>query len=269
MGEKVRYILTEIKLFLTNKRFLLNLLGILVFLMIVIWGVLTWLKIYTNHGQQLMLTDYVDMHISEATEDAKKNSFEIIVNDSVHIVGKKGGIIQTQNPQGGALVKEKRKIYVRITKYIADLVDISDIALYGQNFTMKKAALERKGIKTNVVGRKFERLAPNIILEVSQDGQTLISQSKKPKNPIIVEKGSTLDFIITTSEGGTTPIPNLIGNPINRAGFLAPDFNIQIMNREDVIDESNAIIESQSPEYDGLSSLPHGGTIKVRVKPPQ
>ena len=265
MGEKVRYILTEIKLFLTNKRFLLNLLGIIVFLLIVICGVLTWLKIYTNHGQQLMLTNYVDMHISEATEDARENSFEIIVNDSVHIVGKPGGLIQTQNPPGGALVKEKRKIYVRITKYQADQVDLGGIALYGQNFPMKKAALERKGIKTNVIGTRFD-LAENIILEVSQDGKTLISRSRKPKS-VIVDKGSTLDFIISTSEGGTDPIPNLIGNPINRAGFLAPVFNIEIINPEDVIDEPSAIIESQSPEYDGLSSLPHGSTIRVRVKP--
>ena len=266
MGEKVRYILTEIKLFLTNKQFLLNLLGILLFLIIVIWGVLTWLKIYTNHGQQLMLTDYVDMHISEALEDANKNSFEIIVNDSVHIVGTPGGIIQTQNPRGGALVKEKRKIYVRMSKYQADEMDISGISLYGQNYPMKKAALERKGIKTNVIGTKFERLADNIILEVSQKGITLISQSIKPKK-LLVDKGSTLDFIISTSKGGTTPIPDLIGNPINRAGFLAPDFRIEIINRGDVIDESSAIIESQSPEYDGLSSLAHGSTIKVRVKP--
>jgi len=215
-----------------------------------------------------MLTDYVDMHITDAIEDANKNSFEIIVNDSVHIVGKPGGIIQTQNPPSGALVKEKRKIYVRVTKYQADQVDLSGISLYGQNFPMKKAALERKGIKTNVIGRRFERLADNIILEVSQDGQTLISRSKKPKK-VVVEKGSTLDFIISTSEGGTTPIPNLVGNPINRAGFLAPDFTIEIINRGDVINESSAIIESQSPEYDGLSSLPHGSTIRVRVKPQQ
>jgi len=268
MGEKVRYILTEIKLFLTNKRFLLNLLGILLFLIIVIWGVLTWLKIYTNYGQQLMLTDYVDMHISEAIDDANKNSFEIIVNDSVHIVGKPGGIIQTQNPPGGALVKEKRKIYVRVTKYQADQVDLGGIALYGQNFPMKKAALERKGIKTNVIGRRFESFADNIILEVSQNGQTLISRSKEPKN-VIVDKGSTLDFIISTSEGGTSPIPDLIGNPFNRAGFLAPEFDIEIINRGDVIDVTSAIIESQSPEYDGLSSLPHGSTIRVRVKPQQ
>lgn len=264
MGEKVRYILTEIKQFLTNRLFLLNLLGIFVFLVVVIFGVLYWLRIYTHHGQQLVLPDYVDTHIAEAKVDAQKNSFDIIVSDSVHIVGQPGGIIQTQNPPGGAIVKEKRKIYVRVTKYLADQVDLTGITLYGQSFPMKKAFLERKGVKTNVIGRRNDNGTDNIILEVSQNGKTLISSSKKADG-LKIDKGSTLDFIISTTEGGTSTIPNLIGKSVKAARFMAPHLTIEVHNTSLGEDTPNATIISQSPEYDGLSTLPNGSVITVTI----
>lgn len=268
MGKKLQYILSEIKQFLTNRRFIYNILGILLFLTIVIWGILTWLKVYTNHGQEIALPNYIGQHITEATAKAKDASFEIIVNDSVHIVGKDGGIIQTQNPAGGALVKEKRKIYVMVTKHVADIVDLSTILLYGQPFEMKKAALERKGIKTKIRSYKYDQ-ADNVILEMWQGDDLLVSNKKSTKG-IKVKKGSTVEFVISRSDGGSVVLPNFINRTFGGAAFMAPSLNIVIANPGDLSEDelNDAIIVSQSPIADGDATLVAGSTVRVTIKQP-
>ena len=72
------------------------------------------------------LPDYENTLIDDANKDANKRSFEIIVNDSVHIVGRRGGMIINQNPVKGSLVKENRKIYVTITKFNPDKLTLDD-----------------------------------------------------------------------------------------------------------------------------------------------
>jgi len=108
-------------------------------LLLVIFGVtLLWLKAYTNHGQKLELDDYVGVHYQKATKDSKKESFELIVKDSIHKVGQPGGLIIAQNPPGGSLVKENRKIYVDITKYNPDEIALESLsAMYGTQYNSK------------------------------------------------------------------------------------------------------------------------------------
>lgn len=269
VADKLRYILKEIYSFLTNKKFLLNLLGILVFITVVIWGVLTWLRIYTNHGQQLEMPNYIDIHLDDARLSANERSFEIIVNDSVHIVRKPGGLIQIQNPRPGSLVKEKRKIYVTTTKYQADLVDLSDMTMYGQGYEMIKSALERKGVRTKIRDYKYDPLTNNAILEVWQDDKLLISQSMNP-DQIKLEKGSALEFILSTPEGGSEVVQNLVSRTVNTARFMHQYLTLDITYANDlgVDDVEKAIIISQSPRADGVTSLTHGSKIQVTVKAP-
>ncbi len=266
MGDKVRYILTEIFLFLTNKQFLLNLLGMVAFVAFVIWGVLTWLKIYTHHGQQLQLPNYIGMHIDKAMQDAQDKTFEIVVNDSVHIVGKPGGTIFNQNPIGGSLVKENRKIYVTTTKYNADIVDLTGMVLYGQSYELKKAALERKGLITKIRDYRYEALTHNSILEMWQGNKLLISRNKDTKG-LKLEKGSTVELILSTPNSQTV-VPNLIDKTVSAARFMTPNLHLDIRYAGDlgIHDEDEAIIISQSPTAN--TSLSNGSTIQVVVKAP-
>ena len=93
-----------------------NLAFIALFLMGIFLIVTLWLRWYTHHGESLLLPDYRDFSIEDARNDAEKKSFELLVADSVFIVGKKGGLILDQNPKGDSKVKQNRKIYVTVTK---------------------------------------------------------------------------------------------------------------------------------------------------------
>ncbi len=257
--------------FLTNKRFILNLLGILLFLFLVIFGVMQWLKIYTNHGQKLELPDYIGSHISDANRDADRKSFEIIVNDSVHIVGQPGGIIHHQNPPGGSKVKEGRKIYTTITKYNADKVDIaSTFPLYGQDYEAKKNQLQQKAIASEIKEFKYDPLTTGTILEVWHNGRPIITRDRDLKS-YEMERGDKLAFVVSTPEGGSFVIPNLVGQTVKRARWAVENSkfrigNITYANDLGVDDPENAVIVSQSPAYDGVTLMTSGESIDIVIK---
>jgi len=266
---KLRYILKEIYSFLTNRKFLLNLLGLILFIAIVIWAVLAWLKVYTNHGQQLEMPDYIGESLVDAELSAEERTFEIIVNDSVYIVDKPGGLIQNQNPAGGSLVKENRKIYVTTTKFIADQVDLSDLSFYGEAFNLMRASLQSKGIRAKIKEFKYDPYTSNTILEVLYGGKTIISKSLNPED-LKLPKGSELEFVVSTQEGGNEVVQNLVGRSVGEAKFMLRRLTLDISYANDlgIEDTDAAIIVSQSPSADGATALPHGSAIQVTVKAP-
>ena len=139
MDSQSKFTFKGLLAFIFSKTFLKHLGLIIAFYLIIMISLLLWLNIYTNHGQKLILPDYRNMHVEKAIIDAEKHKFKIIIDDSTHIVGKPGGIIIDQNPKSHSKVKENRKIYVTVTKYNPDKLNIEDLpSLYGRNYDSKK-----------------------------------------------------------------------------------------------------------------------------------
>jgi len=259
---------TQILEYLTSRAFIKNILLILLFLFFVIFGIFQWLKVYTNHGQRLLLSDYIGMSINEATQNADDNSFNLIVNDSTHIVGKPGGIILNQNPKGGSYIKENRKIYVTITKYQPDLIDIADLPrMYGENYEMKSRELNSRQLKTRIKSTKYDPIGSFTILEVWYDGQKIVDQRGK-REGIKIEKGAYLDLVVSQPDGGSHVIPQLVGKTLPEATMVAEAYQFRI---GDVVDSNNdsegarKVIIDQYPTHDGISTLTTGEKINVVI----
>ena len=63
--------------------------GFLAFLLIL---TMFWLNVYTNHGQKIEMPNLTDMELREAQKVTHKKTFELIITDSIFIIGKKGGL---------------------------------------------------------------------------------------------------------------------------------------------------------------------------------
>ena len=256
--------------FLTSRAFIINVLLIILFLILVIFGIFQWLKAYTNHGQRLELPNYLEAHVDEARKDAEEKTFQLIVNDSTHVVGKPGGIILNQNPKGGSFVKEKRKIYVTISKYRPDLIALEDLPrLYGENFEMKAAELRSRQLKPRIIGTKYDPIGNFTILEVHYNGEKIVDNTGK-KEGVEIEKGSYIDMVISSPEGGSHVIPNLIGKPLDAAYMIAETLKLQIGEVTETgeikqKDLGNAIVTEQYPAHDGTTTLATGERINVTV----
>lgn len=254
--------------FLISKAFLKQLAYIIVFLVFVLFLVLMWLRFYTNHGQKLELPDYVNQNIEEAKKDADSKSFEIIVTDSIHKVGKEGGLIIDQNPTPGSMVKEKRKIYVNITKFSPDKIKVSDLPmLYGNDFDQKRTELKYLDITSKIKAEKYDPGEPNHILEVWYNNLLIIDHRTIETN-VEINKGGTLEFVISKREGGKGIIPDLVCQEFSAAETMAllSKFQIgKVIEKGEITDRNTAFVVAQSPLADGESKLSFNSEISVTI----
>lgn len=222
-----------------------------------------WLKSYTNHGQKLELPNYIGQKIAEASDDASEKTFEIVVNDSIHKVGQPGGLILNQNPKGGSIVKEDRKIYVMVTKHKADLVlsDHLTASVYGQDFHMVKSRLENQEFKTEIKATKYDPGSPNHILEVWYDGKNITD-----KKGIEIKKGGKLSFVLSKNNEGELDVPNLVCQTLEEATLLL-DFSKlsvgSVIPIDEIADQSSAFIYKQEPSSGEGKKITMGSSIKL------
>lgn len=254
--------------FIFSKAFLKQLLLIMGFLAIVIVSLMIWLNVYTNHGQELILPDYKGQLVEEVKIDAKKKQFVIVVDDSTHIVGKRGGEIIAQNPKPNAKVKENRKIYVTTTKYQADKIKLSDLpSLYGRNYNSKKRELNILQINTTIKDYKYDLGEPNYILEAYYKGKQIISREGKIAG-IEIEKGGTIDFVLSKKSGGTIELPNLRCMTLEQAIFMIESTNLQLgaIRKNGVLTNTdNGFVVEQNPSYAPGASITIGSTIELMI----
>jgi len=226
-------------------------------------------KSYTNHGQQLVLPDYIDKSIDYAKEDAKRSGydFEVIVNDSIHRLGIPGGQILNQNPKPNSMVKESRKIYVTIAKYAPELFKSEYLGtLYGEDFNMKSMELRNVDIFTEVVDREYDRGQPGMILKAYYKGRPVIdSLTRRTIEGINIKKGETIKVVLSKNEGGQSQLPDLVCKQISAASFLLNSLRLKvnIAQDPDVVELSEAYIYKQEPSIEDMLYITMGETIVV------
>lgn len=244
---------------------LLILAGTIVAILLIVF---LWLRFYTHHGQKLPMVNLVGKNIEEGIEEAEDHSFNLVVTDSVFVVGKKGGIILDQNPKPNAEVKEGRKVYVSITKYDPDKILVSELPLlYGNDFSQKSVELKHRGILSKIKGKKYDAGDPNHILEVYYKGQLIIDQNVI-KGAISIDKGEELEFVVSDKEGGEITIPELVCYTLAEAEFLLDQHNLELgeITLKGVIrDTSAAYIMDQLPPFDGITKVPMHSKINITV----
>ncbi len=253
---------------MTLKRFIIHLALMLLFFIVILYGTMCGLKQYTNHGQKLELPSYLDKHIDFAKNDADDRGFQIIINDSIHKVGIPGGQILIQNPKPNSFVKEDRKVYVTTSKYIPDNFKSEYLGrIYGSPFYMKERELRRQDIYSNIIDRKYDRGEPDMILGAYYNGKSLLSSNNETVNTVDIPKGETIDFVISTNEGGETQLPDLVCSQISAARFIIEHskLNLNIVEQGVISNMSEAYIVKQEPSLNDMINIPMGETIIVYV----
>ncbi len=259
---------------MTIKRFLLHVLMMIVVVMVVLFLVFQWLRIYTNHGQKLELPDYTGEFFDDAKEEAQEKTFELIINDSLHKVGVPGGQIISQNPKPGALVKENRKIYVDVTKYDADEYSLNNDLprLYGQEYYRTKEKLLGLSINSEIARYTYDKGEPDHILGVIYEGQNIIVKNangemvKKPG--VKIKKGTTLKFVLSEARGLDVTIPDWTCQRLKTVRFMSNSVKVKIGKVDlqgAVTNRDSAYVISQNPPYDGISTIKTGEYIDIVI----
>ena len=263
--DKLKAIGKEIYFFLSSQIFLRNFGGIFVVVSLLLFFTFWWMRCYTKHGESLQVHDYTSMKLEDAIEKASSRSFEIVVNDSTYRRGMDPSIVLTQNPKPFSRVKEKRKIYLTITKTVPDMVKLPDFR-GNDDYTNYSRKLERLEIDTRIASRQFRsKLEPNTILEVMYDGKKITDEIG---DGFEIPKGSTVEFIVSEKGGGTVNIPNLVCMKFTEAEFNIKGFNLSlgsVIPDATVTNRNNAYVWKQIPQYSRAKMLKLGSQIDIYI----
>jgi len=239
-------------------------------------GFFMLLSTFTNHGESVKLDNYVGGSLKEVQERADDEGFDLKIIDSIHVVGKPGGVVLTQQPLAGSEVKQSRTIYLTITKYRPDHVKLASLPLlYGREFASTQKFLKQSfQIESEILSYEFDEGPENHILAAIYKNDT-IDNAYNRKNDVFLDKGSKIQFIVSKNTDEKVKIPDLICKSYDAAIFLLNSSMLKpgtIIMDKTVTNKSLAFVYKQNPIFQYGKTLMHGDTVTIYLTqnpPPQ
>jgi beta-lactam-binding protein with PASTA domain len=261
---KIRHMGIELYCFVTTGVFIKNFaawLGLWAFLFVFLFW---WLTCYTRHGESLQVPNFVGMSVKDAARKAERRSLEVEISDSLFVEGEAPGRVVEQSPAANSRVKVGRTLYLTITKFQPDEVTLPSIFSGSDELDTYTRKLARLGVRYRVAARVFDaRLEENTILHVLLDGDTVTQLLDRG---VRVDKGATIDLIVTERGGTTVPIPDLVCMRYDAARFLLNSNNLSVgtVDGEDALtDKASAYVWRQEPAFDPEGVLRMGRQVDL------
>ncbi len=205
--------------FISSAIFLKNLAAVILLGIVSFLFTNASLNWYTHHGQSVEVQDYRGLSFREARRKARARSFDVVVNDSVYIVGKAPNTVLDQTPKPASRIKKNRNIYLTVSSGTPPEVPLPTLVGGNDDFDQYSKKLSRLGINARIKTREFNAdLEDNTILYLIFDGKRISAADLK--RGVEVPKGSTIDFVVSIRNTGTVDIPNLVCLTYEEAAFL-------------------------------------------------
>ncbi|MGL4331569.1 MAG: PASTA domain-containing protein [Bacteroidales bacterium] len=144
---------------------------------VLIFGLLWWLGVYTHHNQAITVPDVKGLQIDEASQALSKDKLRYQVVDSVYSRTTAPGAIVEQLPAANAKVKENRIIFLTINARSQKKVAVPD--LRDNSYRQVVATLEALGFKVVDIVRKPSAYK-DLVLDVTYNGRSLSNNKELP-----------------------------------------------------------------------------------------
>ena len=217
--------------------------------------VFIFIRFYARQGKEYEMPDYVGKNIAEAMA-TNEIDLDFVVQDSIFRQGAEGGVILTQDPKGGTMVKSGRKVYVSITAYNADDAVLPELV----GLSVRQAVSELYGVGLSVGKLMFvEDPYKNSVVDQSCKGKTLYAGQQIPR-------GSVVDLVVGSGDGtGENIVPFVIGKTADKArrDILSVSLNIGEEHFRGVKNKATAVVYRQEPDYTGVNKYPYGTSVEL------
>ncbi|PBQ33381.1 hypothetical protein CNR22_16875 [Sphingobacteriaceae bacterium] len=140
--------------YLKSRHFLIQISIILALIFLLIFGTLTWLSSYTNHGKMVMVPDFKGQEVSSLESFVKDKHVNYQIIDSIYDPKEKPGVVLRQDPEMNIAVKHNRTVYLYVTGMVAPQVIMPK--LVDRSERQARLILARLGLK---IGAVTERAA--------------------------------------------------------------------------------------------------------------
>lgn len=88
------------------------------------WIALSWLDLWTDHGDEVATPSVRGMKYEDAVRALTVQGFTVELLDSVYDTTRQPGTVTEQNPKEGSIVKNGREIYLTITAFNPKMVSL-------------------------------------------------------------------------------------------------------------------------------------------------
>lgn len=206
------------------------------------------LKLFTQHGKEIVVPDFTNMTIDEAKAEASRTGLKVSVGDSVYVSKMRKGAVYSQTPKAGTSVKRGRRILLTTNTRSPKPVQMPN--LRGSQMHIAKSILTNNGLN---LGRLIytENQATNLVTDQLYRGRSIKAGAK-------VMSGSTIDLVVgCNSQDARGCVPNLKGKKYIYAIDAIHDnsFNVGKVKFDSsvrtYVDSLNAVVVSQKPAADG------------------
>lgn len=224
---------------------------------LIIWGVLQWLKSFTQHGITVKVPELIGKTPGELKSLENTLDLEFIINDSIYVFDQKKGTVIDQNPTAGSEVKQNRKVYVTINAFKPPTIKMPKLIDY--SLRQATAVLETYGL---LVGNlKYEPdYAKDAVLKQLYKGREI-----KPGEPIVQE--SKIDLVLGDGlKGEKVSLPDVIGltrkEAVNKITENSLSIGSEVYDKS-VEDTAKAIVYRQFPLYSSDTKVNLGRAIDL------
>lgn len=187
--------------FRENRFFWLNIMGMIVAICLLIYGVLWGLDNYTQHGYSVEVPDLKNKLVAEASELLRNEGLEYAVVDSDYVKTLKPGCILDQNPAKGQRVKKGRVVYLTINSLSIPLMTVPDVA---DNSSLRQAQAKLTAAGFKLAEEEYIIGEKEWVYGVKYNGHLLELGEKVPMGAVLtllVGNGSHLETDSISVEG--------------------------------------------------------------------
>jgi len=220
-----------------------------------------FIKLYARQGKEFVMpqfavSDSTPGKTGEEAMAANDLDLEFVILDSVYTPGIKAGLILTQDPLAGTMVKKGRKVYVSVAS--ASAADIIMPELTGLSVRQATSEIYACGLKVGnltFVDDPFK----NNVKEQKVKGRPIYAGQK-------VAPGTVIDLVVGNGDGsGGVPVPFLIGKTSEQAhrDIHSLSLNVGREHFNGVKDKASAVVYRQEPDYTGVNKHPFGTRIEL------
>lgn len=178
--------------FLFSRAFLKQLLFAVLAGILLIFLIMWWLRVSTNHGQQIEVPDLSKMSLEKVEETLDDLDLNYTIVDSVNYNPDypKYSVIE-QLPRAGSFVKEDRKIYLYLNPSDYRLVAIPEVV--GRTRRQAEPTLMALGFEIGEISYR-SYIAEDEVLELRHEGRVIRPGDQLPKT-------ATIDLVLGDGEG--------------------------------------------------------------------
>jgi beta-lactam-binding protein with PASTA domain len=241
--------------FLKSKFLWVNIVCAVAVAILLGFGLLTFLKFYTRHGESVEVPDLIGLYDTEAEPVVRQSNLMMEIVDSVYLRDQKGGTIVEQTPKAGSKVKYGRVIYLTVNAKAKKQITVPNLV----NMSKRQATYTLNSIgfavgNVEVVPSEFG----DLVIEIKYNGRIVEAGEH-------LSDGTILSLVVGENganyNGEMVFVPILTGLCQNDAEskITANDMIVGIVeydaNPANDADRTQYVVYRQSPEA-GESVVP-------------